>query len=107
MAQETGAQEQCGWRLALLRTVCRLVRHRLLQLVSRSVGREAMQRNMPDPLPVLLLGRLAVDKRCHNIGLGQSLLRDAMPRAVNVEGDAGFWSEAFPPTPRRMRNRSG
>jgi len=27
---------------------------------------KAMRRNMPDPLPILLLGRLAVDKRYHN-----------------------------------------
>jgi predicted N-acetyltransferase YhbS len=29
-------------------------------------------------LPVLLLGRLAVDKNYHNQGIGQALLRDAM-----------------------------
>jgi predicted N-acetyltransferase YhbS len=44
---------------------------------------------MPDPLPVLLLGRLAIDKRYHNSGIGQALLRDAMLRAVNVAGNAG------------------
>lgn len=39
---------------------------------------KAMRRNMPDPLPVLLLGRLAIDKNYHNKGLGSALLRDAM-----------------------------
>jgi GNAT superfamily N-acetyltransferase len=53
---------------------------------------KAMRRNMPDPLPVILLGRLAVDRRYHNQGLGQSLLRDAMLRAVNVAGDAGVFA---------------
>jgi len=48
-----------------------------------------MRRNMPDPLPVLLLGRLAVDRRHQNRGLGQALLRDAMLRAVNVAHDTG------------------
>lgn len=47
---------------------------------------------MPDPLPVLLLGRLAIDRRYHNRGLGQALLRDAMLRAVNVAGDAGIFA---------------
>ena len=49
-----------------------------------------MRRNMPNPLPILLLGRLAVDKRYHNMGIGQALLRDAMMRAVNISGDLGM-----------------
>jgi len=53
---------------------------------------KTMRRNMPNPLPVLLLGRLAVDKRYHNQGIGQALLRDAMLRAVNVAGDAGVFA---------------
>lgn len=61
-----------------------------------AIGREAtpkaMRRNMPDPLPVLLLGRLAVDRRYHNRGLGQALLRDAMLRAVNVSSEAGVFA---------------
>ena len=48
-----------------------------------------MRRNMPDPLPLLLLGRLAIDRRYHNQGLGSALLRDAMMRAVAVANDAG------------------
>jgi GNAT superfamily N-acetyltransferase len=51
-----------------------------------------MQRNMPDPLPILLLGRLAIDKKHHNKGLGSALLRDAMIRAVNVASDAGIFA---------------
>lgn len=47
---------------------------------------------MPDPLPILLLGRFAVDKRYHNRGIGQALLGDAMLRAVNVSGDAGVFA---------------
>jgi GNAT superfamily N-acetyltransferase len=51
---------------------------------------KAMRRNMPDPIPVLLLGRLAIDRRYHNQGLGSALLRDAMLRAINVAGNAGI-----------------
>ncbi len=60
--------------------------------ISHEASPKAMRRNMPDPLPVLLLGRLAVDRRYHNQGLGQALLRDAMLRAVNVSGDAGVFA---------------
>jgi GNAT superfamily N-acetyltransferase len=51
-----------------------------------------MQRNMPNPLPVLLLGRLAIHKQHHNIGLGSAMLRDAMIRAVSVARDAGIFA---------------
>lgn len=47
-----------------------------------------MRRNMPNPLAVLLLGRLARDSNFHNQGLGSTLLRDAMIRSVSVAGDA-------------------
>jgi GNAT superfamily N-acetyltransferase len=60
--------------------------------ISHETAPKPMRRNMPDPLPVLLLGRLAVDKRYHNQGIGQALLRDAMLRAVNVAGDAGVFA---------------
>ncbi|MCX7098966.1 MAG: GNAT family N-acetyltransferase [Methylococcales bacterium] len=60
--------------------------------ISHAAAPKAMRRNMPDPLPVLLLGRLAVDKRYHNRGIGQALLRDALLRAVNVSGDAGVFA---------------
>lgn len=60
--------------------------------ISHEAAPKAMRRNMPDPLPVLLLGRLAVDRRYHNQGIGQALLRDAMLRAVNVAGDAGVFA---------------
>lgn len=60
--------------------------------VSHETAPKPMRRNMPGPLPVLLLGRLAVDKRYHNQGIEQALLRDAMLRAVNVAGDAGVFA---------------
>ena len=60
--------------------------------ISHESALKSMRRNMPDPLPVLLLGRLAVDKRYHNSGIGQALLRDAMLRAVNVAANAGVFA---------------
>lgn len=57
--------------------------------IGHEAAPKAMRRNMPDPLPVLLLGRLAVHREYHNRGLGSGLLRDAMSRALNVARDAG------------------
>lgn len=42
------------------------------------------RRNMPDPIPVILLSRLAVDLREQGRGLGKNLLRDAILRAVQA-----------------------
>ncbi len=36
--------------------------------ISHEKAPKSMRRNMPNPLPVLLLGRLAVDKNYHNKG---------------------------------------
>jgi GNAT superfamily N-acetyltransferase len=60
--------------------------------ISHEKAPKTMRRNMPDPRPVLLLGRLAIDKNYHNQGLGSALLRDAMIRAVSVAGDAGVFA---------------
>jgi GNAT superfamily N-acetyltransferase len=60
--------------------------------INHEVVETSMRRNMPNPLPILLLGRLAVDQRYHNKGLGQALLRDAMLRAVHVAKDAGVFA---------------
>lgn len=40
------------------------------------------RRNMPDPTPVILLSRLAVDTQEQGRGLGKHLLRDAVSRSV-------------------------
>jgi GNAT superfamily N-acetyltransferase len=48
----------------------------------------AVRRNMPDPIPVLVLGRLAVDQRAQGIHLGAALLRDAVQRAAAVSQNA-------------------
>lgn len=47
---------------------------------------------MPDPLPVLLPGRLAIDRRHQNLGLGQALLRDAMLRAAAISRETGVFA---------------
>lgn len=49
-----------------------------------------IRRNMPDPLPVMVLGRLAVDRACAGQGLGKALVRDAILRTVEAAKIAGI-----------------
>jgi GNAT superfamily N-acetyltransferase len=44
---------------------------------------------MPDPVPVMVLARLAVDRRAQGLHLGAALLQDAVNRAVAVSQNAG------------------
>jgi predicted N-acetyltransferase YhbS len=37
-----------------------------------------VRRNAPDPVPAVLLGRLAVDRKAQGTGLGRLLVRDAV-----------------------------
>ncbi|PQJ94742.1 GNAT family N-acetyltransferase [Chromatium okenii] len=48
-----------------------------------------LRRNMPDPIPAMVLGRLAVDRHWHGQGLGKALLRDAILRTVQVSEFVG------------------
>lgn len=48
------------------------------------------RRNMPDPIPVMVLGRLALDKEYRGRGLGQGLLRDAILRTLQAAEIAGM-----------------
>ena len=49
-----------------------------------------IRRNMPDPIPMALLGRLAVDQAWHGQGLGVALLQDAVTRAARAAGILGI-----------------
>ncbi len=42
----------------------------------------AIRRNMPDPLPTAVLGRLAVDQAWQDRGMGVALLQDAVLRTM-------------------------
>ena len=44
----------------------------------------------PDPCPVLLLARLAVDQRAQGRGIGAALLTDALLRTYRLSNDVGF-----------------
>lgn len=49
-----------------------------------------VRRNMPDPVPVILIGRLAIDSRFQGRGIGADLLRDAVLRTLQAAEIAGI-----------------
>ena len=57
--------------------------------VSHLVATSAVRRNMPDPIPVMVLGRLAVDRKSQGIQLGAAMLLDAVNRAITVSQNTG------------------
>jgi GNAT superfamily N-acetyltransferase len=52
--------------------------------VSLNVAPGKVRRNMPDPIPVAVLGRLAVDRTLQGRGYGTGLVKDAVRRVVEV-----------------------
>jgi predicted N-acetyltransferase YhbS len=48
------------------------------------------RRNMPDPIPVVILGRLAVDQSLHGQGIGRALVRDAGLRVIHAADAIGI-----------------
>lgn len=72
-------------------------------------------RNMPNPIPVVVLGRLAVERSLHGQGLGRALVRDAgirviqaadtmgirgiIVRALSLEAKAFYEQVGFDPSP--------
>ena len=57
--------------------------------VERSEATGRLRRNMPDPIPVMILGRLAVDMGWQGHGIGAGLLQDAVLRTIQVSEIAG------------------
>lgn len=57
--------------------------------VAHQLATSAVRRNMPEPVPVLVLGRLAVDQKAQGMSLGSALLKDAVNRAVAVSQNTG------------------
>ena len=48
------------------------------------------RRNMPDPIPVVVLGRLAVDHALQGNGVGRALVRDAGLRILQAADAVGI-----------------
>ncbi|MFC6671470.1 hypothetical protein [Marinobacterium aestuariivivens] len=48
------------------------------------------RRNMPNPIPVVVLGRLAVDQALQGKGFGRALVRDAGLRVIRAADTIGI-----------------
>jgi len=48
------------------------------------------RRNMPEPIPVAVLGRLAVDRAFHGQGIGRALFRDSALRVMQAADAIGI-----------------
>ena len=57
--------------------------------VDRSEAAGRLRRNMPDPIPVMILGRLAIDLAWQRHGIGAALLQDALLRTIQVSEIVG------------------
>ena len=65
---------------------------------------------MPDPVPVMILGRLAVDRAWQGRSLGSSLLRDAVLRtlqAAQIGGIRAILVHAISEEAKRFYQRYG
>ena len=69
-----------------------------------------VRRNMPEPVPVMILGRLAVDRSWQGRTLGRSLLRDAVLRtlqAAEIGGIRAILVHAISEEAKRFYQRYG
>ena len=57
--------------------------------VSHQMASSSIRRNMPDPVPVMVLARLAVAQHAQGEKLGAALLQDVVNRAVVVAYNTG------------------
>ncbi|EJT2854145.1 GNAT family N-acetyltransferase [Salmonella enterica] len=57
--------------------------------IQRYTAPGAYRRNAPDSLPVIVLGRLAIDQAYSGKGLGIALLKDAIYRTENIALQVG------------------
>jgi GNAT superfamily N-acetyltransferase len=57
--------------------------------VERAITSNNFSRNMPEPIPVIILGRLAIDKNFQNQRIGSHLLKDALLRILTISDNVG------------------
>jgi GNAT superfamily N-acetyltransferase len=58
--------------------------------VASDLATGRLRRNMPDPIPVVVLARLAVDQSYQGLGLGRALMQDAGRRVLNAADAIGI-----------------
>lgn len=68
--------------------------------VELATATSRVRRNMPDPVPVAVLGRLAIEQSFQHRGLGRALIKDALRRvsqAADIIGIRGVVVHAISP----------
>jgi len=78
--------------------------------VAQAAAPGRVRRNMSDPVPVMVLGRLAVDRAYQTRGLGAGLLRDAIVRtlqAAELGGIRAILVHAISEEAKRFYERHG
>ena len=58
--------------------------------ISSELAPGSFRRNMPNPVPAVILGRLAVDKIWQGKGVGRSLMQDAALRVLQAADTIGI-----------------
>ena len=69
-----------------------------------------VRRNMPEPIPVVVLGRLAIDRSLQGQGMGRALVKDAGQRiiqAADAIGIRGVLVHALTPDAKAFYERIG
>ncbi|HTR68039.1 MAG TPA: GNAT family N-acetyltransferase [Terriglobales bacterium] len=73
--------------------------------VERAEAPERLSRGLArHPIPIMLLARLAVDRRWQNLGVGKALLKDAMQRTLQAADIAGIRALAVHAKDERARS---
>jgi GNAT superfamily N-acetyltransferase len=78
--------------------------------IDRSAAPSDLARQAPEPVPALLLGRLAVDRRYSNLGIGTALVAHVLATAVELNHKAACRAvvvTALTPTARSWWQRLG
>jgi GNAT superfamily N-acetyltransferase len=58
--------------------------------IAQAAATGRVRRNMPEPIPMMVLARLAIRRELQGKGLGAALLRDAMLRTLQASEIAGI-----------------
>jgi predicted N-acetyltransferase YhbS len=59
-------------------------------VIASNIATGKVTRNMPDLIPVMIIGRLAVDRNWQGKGIGRGLWRDAVLRTLKASEIAGI-----------------
>lgn len=71
--------------------------------IDRSAAPDVLAKGAPDPVPALLLGRLAVDRRHANLGIGIALAIHVLATAVELNEKAACRAVVVTALTRRAR----